>query len=508
MSENTNHRPRPSVGEYIKTRFTTLIPTKEEINAELQHVNPFPPLSEMTGRDWQFFFIGFSAWTFDNFDYYMVSVNVGTLAESFNKSVKDITWAMTLVLMLRSIGAVIVGYTADKYGRKWPLIINLAILAVLQIGTGFVKTFEQFLGIRAIFGIVMGGMFGVAAATSLEGAPKRARSVLSGFFQQGGPFGYLLAAAFQRAFIHTAHTWKSLFWFSAGPPVLIIIWRLCLPETDAFLQQKLHMQSKNSSFTKDAGAAVKHHWIKLIYLVLLMAGFNFMSHGSQDLYPTLLSKRLQFSADAVTVTNCVANFGAIVGGILFGHFSGIIGRRFAIMICCVGGGAMIYPWAFLKGSSINAGAFFMQFFVQGSWGIIPIHLSELSPPEFRVFVSGVAYQLGNLASSASSTIESTIGERFPMPELGEGVYDYSKVMSIFMGCVFGYLLIVTVVGPENRNAEINLQLSQEDVEALYDQGVIDQFKQGTSKQADDEEIVGMTNDMGSFDEKFQYNHRE
>lgn len=502
--------PRPSVGEYIKTRFTTLIPTREEIRAELEHINPFPPLAEMSWRDWQYFLIGFSAWTFDAFDYFVVSVNVSTLAKTFHKSVTDITWAMTLVLMLRSVGAIIVGYAADKYGRKWPLIINLAILAVLQIGTGFVTTFEQFLGVRGVFGIAMGGMFGVAAATSLEGAPKRARSVLSGIFQEGYAFGYLLAAAFQRAFLQTSKTWKALFWFSSGPPILIILWRLCLPETDAFLQQKLKLQSKNSSFTRDAGKAMKEHWIKLIYLVLLMAGFNFMSHGSQDLYPTLLSKRLQFSADAVTVTNCVANFGAMVGGILFGHFSGIIGRRFAIIICCIGGGAMIYPWAFLTDSSINAGAFFMQFFVQGAWGIIPVHLSELSPPEFKAFVSGVAYQLGNLASSASSTIESTLGEQFPMPELGKDVYDYSKVMAIFMGCVFGYVFLVTIVGPENRNAEINLQLSEEDIQDLHDQGIIKEYIVGSSKNKDEEEILGTTTvtDLRSFDEKFEHSHRE
>ncbi|KAH3675506.1 hypothetical protein WICMUC_002697 [Wickerhamomyces mucosus] len=485
---------------YIKTRITTLFPSKKEFNQELKNFNPLPALREMNWQHWQYFIIGFFAWTFDAFDYFAVSINVSNLSKDFDKSIKDITWAITLVLMLRSVGSIIVGYFADKYGRKWPLIINLAILSILQIGTGFVKTFDQFLGIRAIFGVAMGGMFGVASATALESAPQRSRSILSGIFQEGYAFGYLLVVAFQRAFIQTPKTWRSLFWFSSGPPLLIIGWRLTLPENEAFLEQQLHLKSKNFSFIKDAIKVLSRHWLKLIYMVLLMAGFNFMSHGSQDLYPTLLSKQLQFSENASTVTNSVANLGAITGGIIVGHCSGLIGRRFAIIFSCIGGGALIYPWAFSKGSGINAGAFFLQFFVQGAWGVIPIHLAELSPPEFKAFVSGTAYQLGNLASSASSTIESTIGERFPLPELGPGVYDYAKVMSIFMGCVFVYVLITTLVGPENRNGEINFKLTGEDLNLLQAKGSV----------VDEEVKIGSSdiNDNTSLDEKFRFEHRE
>lgn len=194
----------------------------------------------------------------------------------------------------------------------------------------------------------------------------------------------------------------------------------------------------------------------LIYLVLLMAMFNFSSHGSQDLFPTMLSKQYDYSEDASTVTNSVANLGALAGGIIVAHTSCFIGRRFAIIICCICGGALLYPWGFVSNpKGLNPSVFFLQFFVQGAWGVVPIHLTELAPVEFRAFVTGVAYQMGNMISSASSTIEATIGERFPI-DGKEDVYDYGKVMCIFMGCVFAGLMLTTLFGPENKGGELSL----------------------------------------------------
>lgn len=463
--------------EYLRSRPRTLVPSRDEWEREKSHVNPLPGLRQMSSREWQFFLIGFISWTWDAFDFFATSLNVTNMSETFGRPVKDITWGITLVLMLRSVGAIVFGYFGDRYGRKWPLIINLMCLIVIQIGTGFVNTYKAFLGVRALFGIFMGSMYGIAVSTALEGVPNDARSFLSGVFQQGYAFGYLLVVVFQRALVDTTEKgWRSIFWFSAGPPVLFCIWRAMLPETDQFLQQKLHLENNKSSFFGDAKRALQREWLKMTYMVIMMSGFNFMSHGSQDLYPTLLTKQLEYGSDRSTVTNSVANLGAIAGGMTIGHFSGFIGRRLSVMICCICGGALIYPWAYLRNSGINAGVFFLQFMVQGAWGVAPIHLSELSPPEFRAFVVGVSYQLGNLASSASSTIESTIGERFPLyDENGvkkKDVYDYSKVMAIFMGAVFAFLLIVMLLGPENRHANINYVISEEEQLDLIGQGKI------------------------------------
>ena len=300
----------------------------------------------------------------------------------------------------------------------------------------------------------MGGLYGNAAATALEDCPEAARGIISGMLQQGYAFGYLLAAAFARGLVNTtSHGWRPLYWFGACPPVLIIIFRLCLPETSSYRERSAIREAKGSvtgTFLAEGRVAVRKHWLLLIYLVLLMAGFNFMSHGSQDLYPTLVQNQYGFSANAVTVTQVVANLGAMTGGTVVGYSSQIFGRRFSIIVMSILGGALIYPYTFVSSKKIMAAAFFEQFCVQGAWGVIPIHLMELSPGSFRTFVVGTSYQLGNLVSSASSTIESTIGERFPLPPLGKTKrYDYGKVICIFMGCVFAYVIVLALIGPEN-----------------------------------------------------------
>lgn len=469
-----------NIRKYMSTRFSSLFVPREELAqySKQEIFNPFAALRELNWKQWNFFLLGFSAWTLDAFDFFCVSLNASAIAKDLNVSVKDITWGITLVLMLRSIGAVIFGLWGDRYGRTWPYIVNMALLTVIQIGTGFVTTYKEFLGVRAIFGIAMGGIFGTCSAIAMEDCPKAARGIISGMFQQGYAFGYLLAIMFQRVLAdNTKKEWRTLFWFSAGLALPMMVWRYFTPETDTYIKQQqlfdehAKATSKAQEFKDEGKKAMKTYGLFAVYAVLMMAGFNFMSHGSQDLYPTLLTSQLGFGKDKAAVTNSVANLGAICGGMTLGHASTFVGRRLTVIIGCILGGAMIYPWAFLKGNGIMAGAFWLQFFVQGNWGVVPIHLAELSPPQFKSFVSGVAYQLGNLASSASSTIEATIGERFPIynedgtlkrNSSGDLVYNYSKTMAIFMGAVFAYVLLIMFVGPENRGADLSIDRDETD----------------------------------------------
>ncbi len=407
--------------------------------------------------------------TWDAFDFFTVSLTVGDLAKTFEKTNTQITWGITLVLMFRSVGSIIFGIAADRYGRKWPFIVNNVLFIALELGTGFCQTYKQFLACRALFGVAMGGLYGNAAATALEDLPEDARGLMSGFLQQGYAFGYLLATAFARGLVNTTpHGWRPLFWFGACPPVLIIAFRLMLPETATYQEHaavrkaaRAHgdtaPESVSKTFLREGRVALRRHWKLLGYLVLLMAGFNFMSHGSQDLYPTMLSNQFNFSANAVTVTQVVANLGAMLGGTMVGYASQIFGRRFSIIVMCVIGGALLYPYTFVTTKAVIAAAFFQQFCVQGAWGVIPIHLMELSPGAFRTFVVGTAYQLGNLVSSASSTIESTIGERFPLPpKNGVARFEYGKVICIFMGCVYAYVILLTFVGPEHLRRKFDV----------------------------------------------------
>jgi len=458
------HPRDPTVWEYATTRFSTLKPPMHRVD------NPFRLLGMLSGKQWLFFSVGFFAWTWDAFDFFTVSLTVSELAETFGKTTTDITWGITLVLMLRSVGAIAFGLAADRYGRKWPFVVNNLLFIVLELGTGFTQTYKQFLACRALFGIAMGGLYGNAAATALEDCPEEARGIVSGMLQQGYAFGYLLATAFARGLVNTtSHGWRPLYWFGACPPVLIIIFRLCLPETEAFKEREIVRNERGNigaTFIAEGRVALKRHWVLLIYLVLLMAGFNFMSHGSQDLYPTMLTNQYNFSANAVTVTQVVANLGAMLGGTVVGYASQIFGRRFSIIFICIIGGALLYPYTFTSTHAIIAAAFFEQFCVQGAWGIIPIHLMELSPGSFRTFIVGTSYQLGNLASSASSTIESTIGSRFPLPPKGKTLrYKYGLVICIFMGCVYAYVIVLTFLGPEYLRRSFDVQHDDDIAEA-------------------------------------------
>ena len=201
-----------------------------------------------------------------------VSLTVSDLAKTFDKTTTDITWGITLVLMFRSVGSTIFGIAADRYGRKWPFVVNNLLFIVLELGTGFCQTYKQFLACRALFGIAMGGLYGNAAATALEDCPQAARGIISGMLQQGYAFGYLLATAFARGLVNTtSHGWRPLYWFGACPPILIIIFRLFLPETQAY-QKRVELRHQQASvagtFIAEGKVAVKKHWLLLIYLVV------------------------------------------------------------------------------------------------------------------------------------------------------------------------------------------------------------------------------------------------
>ncbi|KAF3170707.1 hypothetical protein TWF225_010732 [Orbilia oligospora] len=474
-----------SIGEYLRTRVTTLAPRVDPAP------NPIKVLASLSKSNWLNFAVAFLGWTWDAFDFFTVSLVVTDLAKEFNKKNSDITWGITLVLMLRSVGAITFGLASDRYGRKWPYIINNVLFIVFELATGFVNTYNQFLGVRACFGIAMGGLYGNVAATALEDLPPAARGIVSGMLQQGYAFGYLLAVVFARAFVNTtSHGWRPLFWFGACPPVLLIIFRYFLPETEAF-QRRMELRKAGGDigvekvFIQEGKVALRKYWLTLIYLVLLMAGFNFMSHGSQDLYPTMLQNQLGFGHDRVTVTQVVANLGAITGGTIVGYSSQIFGRRISIIAMCILGGALLYPYGFLRSNGIMAAAFFEQFAVQGAWGVIPIHLMELSPASFRTFVVGTSYQLGNLVSSASSTIEATLGEKWPLPPTEDGTkrYDYGKVMVIFMGAVFAYVMLLTFIGPERKNRDM---FQGEGLEDIVGDGKGDDLEEGGEKVGFDE----------------------
>ncbi|KAI0449179.1 carboxylic acid transporter [Xylaria acuta] len=451
------------IARYFATRLTSLKPPKTKLR------NPIHVLSDLDRHQWLMFSVGFLGWTWDAFDFFTVSLCVTEIATEFNTTNSAVSWGITITLMLRSVGALVFGSLADRYGRKWTMITNLFLFIIFELASGFAQSLPQFLGVRALYGIAMGGLYGPAAATALEDLPYDARGILSGLYQQGYAVGYLLAAVFYRALIPTTtHGWRSLFWFGSGPPVLIIAFRWWLPETNASQVMRAERESamahkqgsKINAFTgatawlRDVRTSLRENWFLFIYMVVLMTGFNSCSHGSQDLYPTFLKNQVELGPTEVTVISVVGQIGALVGGTTIGYVSTFFGRRLSMIICCIIGGAVLPAYILPRSLTLIASAFFLQFFVGGVWGPIPIHLSELSPPALRTTAVGLTYQLGNLASSAAATIQATIGERFPLsPKDGVKRYDYGKVIAIFMAAVWVYMLIFLFFGPEMTQEE-------------------------------------------------------
>ncbi|KAI9322618.1 major facilitator superfamily domain-containing protein [Dichotomocladium elegans] len=433
--------------------------------------NMFKLLFCLNRRQQLTFAAAFLGWMFDAYDFFCVSLGATYIAKDFGVEVSAVTSAITTTLMLRSIGALIFGVAADRWGRRWPLMIDVLLFSIINMASGFAKDLPTFIGLRAVFGIAMGGEWGLGASLALESIPIEARGLFSGIYQEGYAAGYLLATLVNYAVQSTGSSWRIMFWASAVFALLIVVLRFWIPESETFEKTKEARKIMSRSFMNEIWSMIKLHYLRVIYMILLMAFFNFFSHGSQDLYPTFLLKQLNYSSTQQTVTSVIYNVGAIIGGIIIGFYSSWIGRKLSIMVCCVFVGAFIPLWIY--GPNIHAvqfGSFVLQFFVQGAWGVVPAHLNELSPPAFRGLMPGLAYQLGNLISAASSQIEATIGESYPLKNPdgslllrdGKPVADYGLTQAIFMGVVAGCLLICITLGKEERNKDFMANVAEDE----------------------------------------------
>ncbi|KAI9253625.1 major facilitator superfamily domain-containing protein [Sporodiniella umbellata] len=442
---------------------------------EKEQPNVWHIMTSLTNKQRYIFFTAFFGWTLDAFDFFCVSLSATRIAATFNVEPSAVTSAITTTLMLRPVGALFFGQPlsalADKFGRRWPLMGDVFLFCIVNLGSGFAPNLSTFIGLRSIFGIAMGGEWGLGASLALESLPIEARGLFSGIYQQGYATGYLLATLANYAVSETGATWRILFWTGAVLAMIVLVMRYWIPESETFLRQKQARQVMGRSVWKELKTAFRMHWLRMVYMVILMAFMNFFSHGSQDLYPTFLLSQMNFTTAQQTVTGVIMNIGAIIGGTLFGYFSNFLGRRFVIALCAICAGAFIPLWIYAPSiPTLQLGAFIFQFFVQGAWGVIPAHINELAPDAFRGLMPGLAYQLGNLISAASSQIEATIGERYPLHNsdgslrlnyAGKPIADYGKTQAIFMGCVCFCLLITAMVGKEERNKDFNQNLTED-----------------------------------------------
>ena len=348
---------------------------------------------------------GFLGWTLDAFDFFIVVFLFDKLALQFGVTKREIVWTTTATLAMRPVGALIFGLLADRYGRRVPLMANVIYLSVIELLCGFSPNFTVFLVLRALFGIGMGGEWGVGASLAMEAAPVRWRGILSGILQSGYSIGYLLAAIAAR-FLLPGWGWRPMFWIGALPALLALYIRTKVPESEAWKQHRV-------ASTGQVLRVVGGEWKRFAYLVVLMTFMMFFSHGTQDLYPDFLKEMHKLSDVMVANIAMTYNVGAVVGAIVFGHISQIAGRRRGMVVAMCLSLLMIPLWAFGGGLfAIVVSSFLMQAGVQGAWGVIPVHLSELSSDAARGLMPGMAYQLGILLASPTNSLQYALHLRF------------------------------------------------------------------------------------------------
>jgi SHS family lactate transporter-like MFS transporter len=377
-------------------------------------------------------------WTLDAFDFFILTLVIDDIAKSFGRTRPDIAFTLTVALAMRPLGAIIFGIMADRLGRRLPLMINVIFYAVISVLSGLAPSYQTFLLLRMLFGVGMGGEWGVGASLALESASPRLRGLLSGLLQEGYALGSVLAAlAFRLLYpyfntLYPDNGWRLMFFLGGLPALLSLFIRARVKESAAWHEHKTDWASYRRSLPK--------HWRRFAYLVLLMTMMNFMSHGTQDMYPTLLATVGYAKARIADIT-MLAGVGAILGGLVFGYYSDLAGRRKAMLIAMVCALAVVPFW--VAGHSpwrILVGVFLMQFFVQGAWGVIPAHINELSPNHLRGFFPGFAYQLGVMFAASIPYVESALGERF----------SYTQAMGGLVSVVFVSAFLVTILGPEAK----------------------------------------------------------
>ena len=345
----------------------------------------------------------FLGWTLDAFDYFLLVFVLADVAHSFGTSRDAVAWALTLTLALRPLGAFVFGRLADRYGRRPLLMIDVALYSLMGLASALAPNLLVFLLIRALFGIAMGGEWGIGASLTMESVPPKARGVVSGLLQSGYPTGYLLASV-AYALLYPVLGWRGMFVIGFLPALLVLYIRRHVPESPTWHPGRARAVPILRTLSR--------HWALALYAIVFLTAFNFFSHGTQDLYPAFLQGTYHFNAHTTSTIAVIYNLGAIAGGWTFGSWSQRIGRPQAMIVAALLAIPLTYVWLYSAGVvMLAAGAFLMQFCVQGAWGVVPAYLNEVAPPEARATFPGTVYQIGSFIASVNAVLQIWIAHR-------------------------------------------------------------------------------------------------
>lgn len=377
-------------------------------------------------------------WTLDAFDFFLLVFMLKAIAAEFGTDIKSVAYAIFLTLAARPFGALFFGLLADRFGRRPILMIVVLAFSFFSALSGVAGSLTQLIVIRAMFGFAMGGEWGIGASLVMETIPPKLRGPVSGLLQSGYPSGYFVASIVYFALFDTIG-WRGMFFVGIAPALLVFLIRMHVEESPAFL-------ARQREPPVNPLAELARNWKIALYMIVLMAAFNAFSHGTQDLFPTFLQEQHQFDTQLTGTLTAIMNVGAIVGGISFGIWSERIGRRRAIIYATILALPIIPLWAFSATPlMLGVGAFLMQVAVQGAWGIVPVHLNELSPGAVRAMFPGFAYQLGNLLMAKNAVFQAGIAE--------DRGGDYAFALALFAGVTAVIIALWTALGPERRHAD-------------------------------------------------------
>jgi len=375
---------------------------------------------------------GFLGWTLDAFDFFVLTFVVAQVAHDFGRSVPAIALTVAASLWTRPVGAIIFGLMADRWGRRRPLMINILFFSAIAFLCGLAPNYTVFFALRLLYGIGMGGEWGVGASLVMESVPVKWRGVLSGLLQMGYTCGYFLAAIVY-SLVFPAWGWRAMFFVGGLPALLTLFVRAKVKETEAWHESRTDWPTY--------WRAIRRNLRLFAYLLGMMTVMGFVAHGTQDMYPTFLQRERHFSPEQTAGITMISMTGAIFGGLLFGFYSDRKGRRRAMVTALLLGCAVVPLWVFAPSTAVIVlGAFLMQFMVQGAWGIVPAHINELAPNALRGFFPGLAYQLGMLFASTIVYAEALFGEHF----------SYAWTMGLLAAAVTLAGALVVGLGPEAK----------------------------------------------------------
>jgi len=398
----------------------------------MRHTEESPPAAPASDH-WAAVIASFLGWTLDAFDFFLVVMCLTAIGAEFGQSDRAMAVSLTVTLAFRPLGAFLFGLLADRYGRRLPLMLDLVFYSIVEVLSGFAPSYTVFLVLRALFGIGMGGEWGVGASLAMEKVPPRLRGVFSGLLQQGYAVGYLLAAV-TYYLVFPRWGWRPLFFIGGLPALLALFVRYRVRESEVWEKTRL-------ATWKQLGGAILARKRLFLQLVLFMTVMGFASHGTQDMYPTFLQRHWGFDVPTRTLVTAISMLGAIAGGVLIGLYSDHAGRKRAIVLSLLGATLVVPLWAFAPSVPLLVlGAFLIQIFVQGAWGVIPAHLTELSPDSVRGFLPGFAYQCGMVFAGSVTWIEAVLSEQM----------SYAWAMALTASCVFLVGAALTSTGGERR----------------------------------------------------------